>query len=72
MKKNELIIGTIILILVAALGYWLGYSAGSVHRFIQNTENVRVALDSKTGQACVTVPHPFDSEASLPKCKDLK
>jgi hypothetical protein len=70
MHKNLFFL--LFVILIAALSYWLGYSRGAIHRFIPNAENIRIALDAKTGQVCSTVPHPFDSEASLPKCKDLK
>lgn len=69
MNKNWLAFAFLfVVILVAALSYWLGYSAGSVHRFVPYGETIHYALDSKTGQLCRTDA----SSGDTPQCKDLK
>jgi hypothetical protein len=70
MNKNWLVFAFLfIVILVTVSGYWLGYNAGSTHRFVSHPDDFRVALDTKTGQMCFTRP-PADKD--VPLCKNIR
>jgi hypothetical protein len=68
MNKNQLLVASLVVILVAVVGYWLGYRDGSSRRFIPYAESHTLAFDSHTGQLCRTFspsPQPQEEENEL-------
>jgi hypothetical protein len=70
MNKILGVLFLILVVLIAGFSYWIGFREGSAQRFVPYAANVRLALDSRTGQLCSTVPP--ESSNSDPQCKDLK